>query len=285
MGNPPAYQYYPSDFDEDTASWEVDEVGIYQRLLNYEWINGWKLGEGLPDDPERLARIARCTDKKFQKGWQIVSKKFSRNGEGFLINRRLEAEREVQREYREHQSQAGLLSVAVKRKKGIFPFNKSNNPSNAVSSAVTNDPANQNQTLQSSSSLKDLNKKAEYKDPRACEEQETCQAITRVIDYSQLQTKTDPLCKTLTGYFKDFNFYAWRQSQINKRKHPEAIEECLSLLWENRKTAKKVRPYLTQLMKIKGPNAFERIAMKTHEERKKEELEYDGHISGIFGRK
>lgn len=103
------------------------------------------------------------------------------------------------------------------------------------------------------------------------------------LDYSQLQTKTDPLCKSLNGHFKNFNFYAWRQEQVNKQKHPEAIEECLSLLWENRKGIKKgPRPYLTQLMKIKGPNAFERIAMGEHEKRKEEELKYDGSLRSIL---
>ena len=103
------------------------------------------------------------------------------------------------------------------------------------------------------------------------------------IDYSHLQESTDKICKMLSGYFKDFNFYGWRQEQVNKRKHPEGIEECLSLLWENRKGVKKgPRPYLTQLMKIKGPNAFEREAVGEHEKRKKEELAYDGHISKLF---
>lgn len=92
------------------------------------------------------------------------------------------------------------------------------------------------------------------------------------VDYSQLQKNTDHLCKTLSGYFKKFNFYAWRQEQINKQRHAEGIEECLSLLWKNKGTVLNVRAYLTQLMKIKGPNAFEREAVAEHGKRKKEEL-------------
>ena len=119
MTNPPAYQYYAADFDEDTASWECDEVGIYQRLLNYSWINGWKPNEGLPDDLKRLARIARCSYKKFQKGWTIISKKFFLNGNGFLINRRLEEQRTITLTWRKKSKEGGKRSArlrAAKRK-------------------------------------------------------------------------------------------------------------------------------------------------------------------------
>lgn len=158
MGNnPPAYQYYPSDFNGDTAAWTVDEVGIYQRLLNYEWINGWKTGEGLPDDPKRLCQIARCGTKKFSKSWPTISTKFSKNGEGFLVNRRLEEEREIQREFRQTQRESGLRGVAMKKQKGIFPFDKSSdkssNPTTAPTTDPATDPATQNQALHSSSSF------------------------------------------------------------------------------------------------------------------------------------
>lgn len=45
---------YAQDFDMDTGSWSCTAVGIYQRLLNYEWVN-----RSLPNDEEQLARIAR----------------------------------------------------------------------------------------------------------------------------------------------------------------------------------------------------------------------------------
>jgi len=153
--DPPAYQYYPADFDEDTAAWDVDEIGIYQRLLNYSWINGWKPGDGLPDDKRRLAKIARCDPRKFNRCWKLISTKFSKmehelglaNTQGgelvTLVNRRLEEEREITLEYRESQSEAGKRGVAAKKKKGIFPFNKSNDPSSNPAS----NPASRNQAL------------------------------------------------------------------------------------------------------------------------------------------
>ncbi len=132
MKDGPAFQTYASDYYIDTNSWTVDEVGIYQRLLLTEWANG-----GLPKDEIRLARIAGCSLKKFQKGWRVVSKKFQNGNfwnskEGLsievdrsslesdkLYNPRLEIVRENQRKYKELQSQKGKISVEVRRSRGL----------------------------------------------------------------------------------------------------------------------------------------------------------------------
>src|SRR3972149_3176053 len=85
MGKAPAYQMYAQDFDMDTASWPNIAVGIYQRLLNYEWIN-----EGLPEDLQELASIAREKRKIFERNWiKFISKKFHENGSGLLTNKLL----------------------------------------------------------------------------------------------------------------------------------------------------------------------------------------------------
>lgn len=245
MSNPPAFQIYPADFYMDTISWSSEDLGVYLRLLFCEWLNG-----PLDFNAKKLAKIGQISDKKWAKSWQIVGQKFAMNGNGKLINKRLEREREKQQLWREKSSLGGKKS-AERRARVVQPPYQPNGQPKANSLF-----------LSSSSSLKD-------------KEQQ--------IDYSHLQKNTDNLCKTLTGYFKDFNFYAWRQEQVNKQKHPEAIEECLSLLWKNRKTNKKgPRPYLTELMKIKGPNAFYDEALVEHEKRKKEELSYDGHIGSIL---
>lgn len=117
MANPPAYQHYPADFDEDTATWTNEEVGIYQRLLNYGWINGWNSNEGLPDDPKRLANIVRCSYKKFQKRWEIISKKFFKTEGGFLRNRRQEEERSKLLNYIKSQSESGKRGAEKRWKK------------------------------------------------------------------------------------------------------------------------------------------------------------------------
>jgi uncharacterized protein YdaU (DUF1376 family) len=122
MGKAPAFQTFASDYYVDTNSWRVEEIGIYQRLLLTEWVNG-----GLPSDKERLARIAGCSIKKFQKAWTTISTKF-KNGffweskEGLsieidrsllesnkLYNVRMEIERQKQRKYHESQSNRAKL--------------------------------------------------------------------------------------------------------------------------------------------------------------------------------
>lgn len=98
----PAFQFYSADFLIDTQDWSVDEIGIYTRLLANEWVN-----IDLPVEPERLARIAGCSLKKFQKGWRIIEKKFIPAGEGRLQNRRLEETRQEQIKYVESQRESG----------------------------------------------------------------------------------------------------------------------------------------------------------------------------------
>lgn len=118
MAKAPSFQFYAQDFDMDTATWENDEVGAYIRLLSYEWVNG-----GIPDDIEKIARIIRepLPDKgkrfhaKFErklcefdvKMRRNVLQKFSLNGNGLLVNSRMEQVRQQQRQYAEIQSEKG----------------------------------------------------------------------------------------------------------------------------------------------------------------------------------
>jgi uncharacterized protein YdaU (DUF1376 family) len=107
MGNKaPAFQLYSADFFMDTGEWSIDEIGIYTRLLLSEWCNG-----DLPSEPTRLARIAGCDPKRFKNRWLIVRTKFQLNGNGRLINLRMEEERKKQAKYRELQSQKGKVSA------------------------------------------------------------------------------------------------------------------------------------------------------------------------------
>jgi uncharacterized protein YdaU (DUF1376 family) len=105
----PAFQTYAADYYMDTAHWTIDEVGIYQRLLLFEWVNG-----PLPDDEKRLARIAGCSVKKFQKGWTTISVKFILFGTCQLQNKRLEQTREIQHKYSE--SRRNNVSTRYKEK-------------------------------------------------------------------------------------------------------------------------------------------------------------------------
>lgn len=149
MSQPPAFQLYAADFYMDTISWTNEEIGIYFRLLMCEWVNG-----PLPFEAKKLQKISQIGVKKWHKRWQIVGEKFKLNGDGKLINERLERVREEQLVYLQSQSESGKRGVEAKKKRGIYPFNKSSDPSSTASSDPSSDPATQNQALQSSSSYK-----------------------------------------------------------------------------------------------------------------------------------
>ena len=123
MGKSPSFQLYASDFDMDTASWDNEEVGIYFRLLMYQWVNG-----GIPSDTKRLAKIVRTSHKKFQKSWEIIKFKFTEKNTNSLINKRMEKTRDGQKAYRENQKNHGLRGVKIKKEKGIYPFKKTRVP-------------------------------------------------------------------------------------------------------------------------------------------------------------
>lgn len=109
---PPYYPMYPTNFDGSTAGWTCEEVGIYVRLLNHEWLNG-----GLPDDEAQLARICRMSVKKFRGKWENVSTKFTKNGIGKLTNGKMEDVRRERMEYLEKQREFGKIGADRKRQK------------------------------------------------------------------------------------------------------------------------------------------------------------------------
>ena len=146
MGKAPAFQMYAADFLTDVSEWSIEEVGIYIRLLCYEWVNGT-----LPNDPKRLARCAHCSIQEFNEAWDIVQKKFKLKNDR-LYNTKLEKTREQQLKYREAMSDAGKRGAESRW------HSKANGKANGKAH-------NQNMALQSSTStstsssisLKDLN--------------------------------------------------------------------------------------------------------------------------------
>jgi len=129
MGKAPAFPLYASDFDMDTATWENYEIGIYFRLLLYEWVNG-----GIPNDLESIARIvrepiAKPNNKRFSEKFKRnlcefeeklkrnVREKFTENGKGLLVNSRMENIRQEKAYYIESQREKGIKS-AKKRWEG-----------------------------------------------------------------------------------------------------------------------------------------------------------------------
>lgn len=93
----PAFQFYPADFLVGVALFTNEEIGVYIRLLCYQWNHG-----RLPKDSKMIARLAVTTEKKILK----VLHKFESDTNGFF-NQRLEIERKKQEDYRNRQALNG----------------------------------------------------------------------------------------------------------------------------------------------------------------------------------
>lgn len=99
---PPAFQFYPSDFVMGTLHLDPESVGCYILLLSHQWTHGT-----LPSDEEKLARICRMSPKPFERVWSDLGAKFVDDGDGGLVNPRLQLTREKQVEGREKKIAAG----------------------------------------------------------------------------------------------------------------------------------------------------------------------------------
>jgi uncharacterized protein YdaU (DUF1376 family) len=98
----PAYQYYPDDFDQGTATYTLAEVGAYQRLLNYQWTRGSVPGADL----EALSRILRTNVDETRTVLETVLEKFEQR-KGVFQNCRMEKERKKQRAFARKQAENG----------------------------------------------------------------------------------------------------------------------------------------------------------------------------------
>jgi len=107
----PSFPLYPADFFMDTITWELEELGLYNRLLYVEWING-----PLENEIKKLAKIAGISPKKFTKIYKIMSTKFIHTADGKLINVKLEEIRMRQSEYINKQREYGRIGANKKRR-------------------------------------------------------------------------------------------------------------------------------------------------------------------------
>lgn len=102
----PAFQFYPQDFLVGTAEMTPFEVGIYIRLLCYQWSKG-----GLPDDDSKLAALAGCDGNAVAS----VRHKFGICDDGKLRNARMELVRADQVDYRARQAKNALKGWEKRR--------------------------------------------------------------------------------------------------------------------------------------------------------------------------
>lgn len=85
---PPSFDFFPDDFIAGTYHLPAEAVGIYVRLLCYQWNNG-----SIPSEETELARIAGVDADAMRTHMRTVMLKFMPDGCGGLKNERLEKER------------------------------------------------------------------------------------------------------------------------------------------------------------------------------------------------
>jgi uncharacterized protein YdaU (DUF1376 family) len=94
---PPAYQWYPKDYESDEAVrlMTYEQEGIYRRLLDHQALHG-----SIPSDTSQIALLVpKVPRARFLKLWPMIATKFPVGADSRLVNRRLERS---QREYAEY---------------------------------------------------------------------------------------------------------------------------------------------------------------------------------------
>ena len=103
MNKAPAFQVYAADFltDDVVIAATNEQVGIYWKLLLYNWIN-----DSIPGDIETLARMVGTDLETMQEAWTLIGMKFQLSGK-VLQNPRLKREKKKQDERRKKRRAAG----------------------------------------------------------------------------------------------------------------------------------------------------------------------------------
>ena len=87
MTSAPFMQLYVGDYLADTQELSTEQHGAYLLLL----FNLWRHNARLPNDPAKLARIARVTPKRWGRVWDGIKHFFYEDGE-MIGNHRLDIE-------------------------------------------------------------------------------------------------------------------------------------------------------------------------------------------------
>lgn len=108
----PYFPFYPSDYLGDTMHLSTEEHGAYLLLL----ITMWQHGARLPNDPAKLARIARVPSRRWAAVWGNVSE-FFREKDGDIYSPRMREEYEkatAKSAVRRTSGKAGAAAKALK---------------------------------------------------------------------------------------------------------------------------------------------------------------------------
>lgn len=101
---------YVSDYLAGTSHLSAEEHGAYLLLLMHAWVNG---GE-LPDDEERLRRVARLEPKSWRASREVILAYFQQEG-GCLRHHRVDTELKRAMSLVEQRIEAGKASAAKRK--------------------------------------------------------------------------------------------------------------------------------------------------------------------------
>jgi uncharacterized protein YdaU (DUF1376 family) len=105
LSKQPYLPLYFGDFLAATQEWDGESASLYLTLLGHQWSAG-----SLPSEREKLARMVRWDQRRFNSCWKLVRSKFDER-DGRLYNRRLE-------EHRVRAEEIASVRAAVGRKGG-----------------------------------------------------------------------------------------------------------------------------------------------------------------------
>jgi uncharacterized protein YdaU (DUF1376 family) len=84
----PSFPFYANDFvGGRVATYDLAEIGAYSLLLAFDWTLN-----GLPKEPEKLAKLCRVSPRTFRKLWETIAEQFPER-DGRRYNPRLALER------------------------------------------------------------------------------------------------------------------------------------------------------------------------------------------------
>jgi len=117
------------DFDNGTSEMSLVEFAIYTRLFLASYT------KNLPDDDEKLSRIARCKISEIKKARPMIESKFAKF-EGFLKNLRVEFEREKYKKLSDTNRKVRLEALERQKEAQRIVNESSNIPSTNQSTIV-----------------------------------------------------------------------------------------------------------------------------------------------------
>ncbi len=112
MNKLPAFLLYATDFIVGTAEMGLAETGVYIKLLCHQWDKGH-----LPAETQKLHRLVGATTTDEQTAVNNVLSKFETRGKT-LVNRRLEAVRNTQQQYRNKRTQSARKAAQARWGRG-----------------------------------------------------------------------------------------------------------------------------------------------------------------------